>query len=171
MFNKIFNDTEILIEFSIICGLTIIASLLFDRYLNHYLSGRTSTLNNDPTNFYFFKHLFKAIIYLIGFGWALLTLPITKTYGHSLLAGAGVTTLIAGFASQQALSNIVSGVFILIFKPFRINDLIEFQGKKGKVLEVNLHDTVLLDEFENKIIIPNSILSNGIITNFKNNIK
>ncbi len=167
MIQKILQDTETLVHFAIICGLTLLFSYFANLYLKRLILKKSNIIDSDPTNYVFFKHFATAIIYLFGFGWALLTLPIAKTYGHSLLAGAGVTTLIAGFASQQALSNIVGGIFILIFKPFRVNDYIEFQGKSGRVLEVNLHDTIILDDTQNRIIIPNTLLSNGIITNIK----
>ncbi|MBN9282956.1 MULTISPECIES: mechanosensitive ion channel domain-containing protein [Flavobacterium] len=167
MIDTVLSDTETLIRFAIICGATLLFSYFFNLYLKRLILKKSGIIDNDPTNYVFFKHFATAVIYLFGFGWALLTLPIAKTYGHSLLAGAGVTTLIAGFASQQALSNIVGGIFILIFKPFRVNDYIEFQGKSGRVMEVNLHDTIIQDDAGNTIVIPNTLLSNGIITNIK----
>ena len=161
MIDTVLSDTETLIRFAIICGATLLFSYFFNLYLKRLILKKSGIIDNDPTNYVFFKHFATAVIYL------LLTLPIAKTYGHSLLAGAGVTTLIAGFASQQALSNIVGGIFILIFKPFRVNDYIEFQGKSGRVMEVNLHDTIIQDDAGNTIVIPNTLLSNGIITNIK----
>jgi small conductance mechanosensitive channel len=92
-----------------------------------------------------------ATIYFVGFGWAFLTLPITKTFAHSLLAGAGASTLIIGFASKQVLSNMISGVFIIMNKPFKINDLIEIQGNHGKVIEIALHDTIIENEEDDRI--------------------
>jgi small-conductance mechanosensitive channel len=168
MMSNFLLDTKTIIEFSTIVVSTIVGGYLFDKYLNKIFLSKSSIIDADPTNYFFLKHLSKAIIYLLGFGWALLTLPITQTFGHSLLAGAGVTTIIAGFASQQALSNIVGGIFILMFKPFRLNDYIEFQGKQGVVVEVNLHDTIIEDDQQNKVVIPNMLISNGIITNYKN---
>ena len=65
------------------------------------------------------------------------------------------------------MSNILSGTFLIINKPFKINDIIEIQSNHGKVLELNLHDTIIEDEEGNKIIIPNSLISNGVIKNKK----
>jgi small conductance mechanosensitive channel len=71
-----------------------------------------------------------------------------------------------GFASQKAFSNIISGVFILIFKPFRISDIIEFSdGKMGEVEEITLRHTVIRNFENRRIIIPNSIISDETIVN------
>lgn len=84
-----------------------------------------------------------------------------------MLAGAGILAVVVGFASQQALSNIVAGVFIVIFKPFRVNERIIMKegAYAGVVEDITLRHTVIRD-FENKrIIIPNSVISSEIIVN------
>ncbi|HAI39544.1 MAG TPA: mechanosensitive ion channel protein MscS, partial [Maribacter sp.] len=87
----------------------------------------------------FINHIVTAVIYIIGIAVALVQIPELKLMGHSLLAGAGVLSLIAGLASQQALSNIMSGILIVIFKPFRINDKITIRGSfTGTVEDINL---------------------------------
>jgi small conductance mechanosensitive channel len=56
-------------------------------------------------------------------------------------------------------------VLLLLFKPFKIGDIIEAQGKKGVVSEVQIFTTIVVTEDNRIIIIPNSMLSNGIIEN------
>ena len=57
---------------------------------------------------------------------------------------------IIGFASQKAFSNIISGIFILIFKPFRVKDTIEFlDSTKGVVEEITLRHTIIRN-YENR---------------------
>ncbi|WP_223255546.1 mechanosensitive ion channel family protein [Flavobacterium sp. LM4] len=81
------------------------------------------------------------------------------------MAGACVISLVAGLASQQALSNIVSGIFLVIFKPFKINDKITIDKFVDTVEDINLRQVVLKDAENNRIIIPNSVISNQIIIN------
>jgi len=88
-----------------------------------------------------------------------------KTVGHSLLAGAGILSLVAGLASQQALSNIMSGFLIVLFKPFKINDRITFNNYTGTVEEINLRQVVLRDLENNRVIVPNSVISSQVIVN------
>lgn len=160
---KVFTDPDSIILFLVIIGLTIIFAILLGKYLQRLITQRTKDHQVDITGFIFLKHMLVTTVYFLGFGWALLTLPITRTFAHSLLAGAGVTTLILGFASQQIFSNLFSGIFIVLNRPFKINDIIEFQESKGKVIEISLNATVLQDENGDKIIIPSSaILSEKI---------
>ena len=165
---KLLSDTESLIIFGVIVVATIIAVSVTGKFFQKMLRKKTASDEMDMTSFFFIKHIISATMYLFGFGWALLTLPISKNFAHSLFAGAGLTTLILGFASQQILGNLISGFFLIIRRPFRINDIIEIQGNKGRVIEIDLHATTIEDEKKDLITIPNSILSNGIIRNVKN---
>ena len=71
------------------------------------------------------------------------------------------------FASQAAFSNIVSGIFIVIFKPFRVSDIVRISNLySGTIEDITLRHTVIRD-FENKrLIIPNSVISTETIHNF-----
>ena len=156
------SDTEALILFGVIIVATIIVASIVNRYFLRRLTKRKIELNIDMTSFLFIKHLIVLTIYFVGVGWSLLILPVTKGFAHSLLAGAGATTLIIGLASQQLLSNLMSGIFIILNKSFKINDIIEIQGNKGKVIEINWHDTVIENENKETVVIPNSLISNGL---------
>jgi small-conductance mechanosensitive channel len=92
--------------------------------------------------------------------------PSVRAFAVGLFAGAGILAVIIGFASQQAFSNMVSGIFIVIFRPFRVGDWIKIgTDKSGIVADITLRHTVIRD-FENKrIIIPNSVISSEIIIN------
>jgi len=160
---RIFSDSESLIIFLIIIALTIISATLLSNYLQRLIVKKTKGHQMDITSFIFIKHMVVATVYFLGFGWALLTLPITRTFAHSLLAGAGATTLILGFASQQIFSNLFSGIFLVLNKPFKIDDIIEFQGSKGRVVEISLNATIIQDDNGDKIIIPSAtILSDKV---------
>lgn len=153
---RIFIDSESLVFFLGIIGITLVFALFIGKYLQRLIIEKTKDHQVDVTSFVFLKHMVVAIVYFLGFGWALLTLPITRTFAHSLLAGAGATTLILGFASQQIFSNLFSGIFLVLNKPFKINDTIEFQGSKGRVVEISLNATIIQDDNGDKIIIPSS---------------
>jgi small-conductance mechanosensitive channel len=120
---------------------------------------------NDPTNYQFLRHAITALIYIVGFSIAIYSMPNLRALASSLLAGAGILAVAIGFASQQALSNIISGVFIIVFKPFRVNDRVKLRDMIGIIEDITLRHTVIRD-FENKrIIIPNSLISEEIIVN------
>ncbi|PAM95216.1 mechanosensitive ion channel protein MscS [Flavobacterium sp. IR1] len=159
------NDFKIGIIIAIIALTTIFLGAVTDKVLRYFLYRKQSNKEYDATGFKFLKHLIITVIYILGFAFALIQIPEFKIIGHSFLAGAGVISLVAGLASQQALSNIVSGIFLVIFKPFRINDKITINNFVGIVEDINLRQVVLKDAENNRIIIPNSVISNQIIVN------
>ncbi|MCI5081324.1 MAG: mechanosensitive ion channel family protein [Saprospiraceae bacterium] len=145
---------------------TIIIATLFNRLFGLWLRKSAILLKNDPTNYKFLRHAITALIYLVGIGWALWTLPSFQAVAGSLLTGAGILAVVAGFASQHALSNIMSGIFIIIFKPFRVNDRLRIRDTMNGVVEdITLRHTVIRDLENKRIIIPNSVMSDEIIVN------
>ena len=159
------KDFRIAIIIGIIAVTTIILGAVTEKVLRYFLYRKLTDKEYDATGFRFLKHLIITVIYILGFAFALIQIPEFKIIGHSFLAGAGVISLVAGLASQQALSNIVSGIFLVIFKPFRINDKITINNFVGTVEDINLRQVVLKDAENNRIIIPNSVISNQIIVN------
>jgi len=159
---NLLTDTEALIIFGVIIVATIIVASIVNRYILRKLTKRKIEQQIDVTSFIFIKHLIVLTIYFVGVAWGLLILPITKSFAHTILAGAGATTLIIGLASQQLLSNLMSGIFIILNKSFKINDIVEIQGNRGKVIEINWHDTIIEIENKDTVIIPNSLISNGL---------
>lgn len=150
---------------SLILFCTFLLGTVVDEILKRFLYKGLTHKAFNITGFKFLKHLIITIIYILGASFALVQIPEFKIIGHSLLAGAGVISIIAGLASQQALSNIMSGIFLVIFKPFRINDHITINNFTGTVEDINLRQVVLKDAENNRIIIPNSVISNQIILN------
>jgi len=81
----------------------------------------------------------------------------------AIIAAAG---LAVGLALQGSLGNFAGGVLIMIFKPFKLGDLIEAQGEIGGVKEISIFTTKLIGLSNKEIIIPNGNLSNGNIVNY-----
>lgn len=90
-------------------------------------------------------------------------LGVETTSFAAILAAAG---LAIGLALQGSLGNFAGGVLIMIFKPFKIGDLIEAQGEIGVVKEIEIFTTKLTGLSNKEIIIPNGSLSNGNIVNY-----
>ena len=90
-------------------------------------------------------------------------LGVETTSFAAILAAAG---LAIGLALQGSLSNFAGGALIMIFKPFKIGDLIEAQGEIGAVKEIEIFTTKLIGLSNKEIIIPNGALSNGNILNY-----
>jgi len=84
----------------------------------------------------------------------------------SFIAVLGAAGLAVGLALQGTLQNFAGGVMILLFKPYEVGHFIEAEGYMGTVNEIQIFTTVLTTPDNRKVIIPNSPLATGSITNF-----
>ncbi|MEM1135805.1 MAG: mechanosensitive ion channel domain-containing protein [Bacteroidota bacterium] len=84
----------------------------------------------------------------------------------SFVAVLGAAGLAVGLALQGTLSNFAGGVLLLLFRPYKIGDLIETQGRLGVVKEVQIFTTILATPDNKMAIIPNGAIMNGEIINF-----
>jgi small conductance mechanosensitive channel len=153
--------------FSVIVILSaILISSVLRKFLNHFINRYSALIKADPTNFSFVKNSVSLLIYTAAVIIIFYKIPSLRALGTAMFAGAGIIAAIIGFASQKAFSNIISGIFILIFKPFRVGDTVEFGGtKKGIVEEITLRHTVIKDYENRRILVPNSIISDDTIIN------
>ncbi|MDC3250227.1 mechanosensitive ion channel [bacterium] len=100
---------------------------------------------------------------------ALLFISVASMLGvatTSFVAVLGAAGLAVGLALQGSLSNFAGGVLVMIFKPYRVGDLIEAQGQIGVVKEVQIFNTILVSPQNKRVIIPNGLASNGTVTNY-----
>ena len=84
----------------------------------------------------------------------------------SFVAILGAAGLAIGLALRESLSNFAGGVIVLIFRPFKVGDLIEAGAFLGTIKEIQIFSTVLNTADNKTIVLPNSILANGAITNY-----
>lgn len=150
--------------------LIIIGAAIITR-VSRWLIGKSYMANSkrlriDKTRSRFFQNAISLIIWILAIGTVISLIPRLKHLAVTLFASAGILIAIAGFAAQQAFSNIISGVFIVMFRPFRVGDMIKVGTLEyGIVEDITLRHTVIIN-FENKrIIIPNSVVSSDSITN------
>ena len=123
-------------------------------------------LNVDPTHYSFFKNAVDMIILVIALIIIFRSIPALRTFGTTLLTGAGILAAIVGFASQSAFSNIVSGLFLVIFKPFSVGDRVRIGTLySGDVEDITLRHTVIKDFENRRVVIPNAVISNEVIIN------
>ncbi len=102
----------------------------------------------------------KITLIIFGFVTALGTLGINVS---ALVAGLGLTGFALGFALKDTISNLLSGVLILLYRPFEIGNRIKVSGYEGIVISIDLRYTEL-DSEGNKVLIPNSKLFTDPIT-------
>ena len=85
----------------------------------------------------------------------------------SVLTAVGVGSLVIALALQDTLSNLVSGFLLLIAKPFKTGDWIEFDGIDGRVIEQNWWSVRLKSNLGRQFLVPNGTLAKATINNFE----
>ena len=165
MWNPDKNWEQILFIIGVILG-GFIASRILRVIVGRFFKKAALKLNVDPTHYSFFKNAVDMIITLITLIIIFRSIPALRSFGTTLLTGAGILAAIVGFASQQAFSNIVSGLFLVIFKPFSVGDRVKIGTTySGDVEDITLRHTVIKDFENRRVVIPNSVISNEVIIN------
>ena len=101
--------------------------------------------------------------------WTILIVMVLSRLGVNvgpIIAGLGVTGFILGFAFQESLGNLASGMMIAINEPFKVGDFVEMANLSGTVKEVSIMATVLATGDNKKIVVPNKSAWGGPITNY-----
>ncbi len=143
--------------------LTLIIGLWIIKRVGKVLDRVMSARKSDPTLTRFLHSLFDIMFK------ALLLISVASMVGietTSFVAILGAAGLAVGLALQGSLSNFAGGVLILIFKPFKVGDVVEAAGVTGSVKEIQIFNTILNTPDNKRIIVPNGVLSNNTITNY-----
>ena len=163
-------DNKLLTEYglrALVVLCIILSTFIVARFVKKLMLKKKKFIKVDTTQYKFLAHFLSGVIYFFGLILAIYSIPSLRGLSVSIFAGSGVLAIIIGFASQQALSNIVSGIFIAIFKPIGIGDRIKLEGKSffGVVEDITLRHTVIRTIEHKRIIIPNSVMNNEILEN------
>lgn len=128
---------------------------LFDRY--------SSSKKLDQGVMSFLSSLLKIVLRAVLFIMAATYLGVPNTSFIAILSSVG---LAVSLGLQGSLGNFAGGLMLLTFHPFRVGDYIQTDQAAGTVTSINILYTQL-NTFDNKlVIVPNSVLSNGVVTNY-----
>jgi small-conductance mechanosensitive channel len=120
----------------------------------------------ETTRLRMVRRLVVAAILFVGIGLALLQMPQVGTLARGMLASAGITALIVGFAARTVLANLVSGVLIAFSQPVRIGDYVLVDGIFGTVEEIRLTYSYIRTPDNRRIVIPNEQFASKVIQNY-----
>jgi small-conductance mechanosensitive channel len=123
----------------------------------------------DRTTVSFLQQITTAMIWIIMLILYAHLIPVLRSMGTALLAGASVASVVIGLAAQSTLGNLVAGVSITIYKPFRLGDTLQIAAPTGTdigVVEfISLGYTTLRAPDGRLIVVPNSIAASQVTIN------
>ncbi len=143
----------------------LVAAWLLWKALDRLLSAVFTRAEVDITAASFIRTLSKAALFIVGSLTALDQLGVDTT---SILASLGVVGLTLGFAAQDTLSNIISGLFIFWDRPFVLGDLVELDGEYGRVERITLRSTRLVTPDGRMFAIPNKVAAGAKVASYTN---
>ena len=154
------------IKYGIVTVLLFVLAFIFSRITKRAIRLTTRKLDLDPTTTSFLSNAISFLFYLAALIILFFIIPSLKSLGVTLFAGASIATALILFASQQAFSNIINGIFLVIFKPFRVGDILKVGNMNNGVVEdITLRHTVIRDFENRRVVIPNSQIGSDILIN------
>ena len=152
---------EVLAILAILAGAWFAArvvSFLVDIGLDRY---RTDVADNRAarrvrTQILVIRRLAVAVIVIVALASILLTFPPARAAGASLLASAGIVSIIAGVAAQSTLGNVIAGVQLAFSGAIRVDDVVVADGQWGRIEEITLTYVVVHVWDDRRLVLPST---------------
>ena len=150
--------------------LFIVLAMLFSRILRaavHAAMARQGQI--DRTTMSFVQQFGSALIWVIMLILYAHLIPMLRSMGTALLAGASVASVVIGLAAQSTLGNLVAGISITIYKPFRLGDTLQVATPTGTEIGIveliSLGYTTLRAPDGRLVVLPNSVAASQVVLN------
>ena len=144
----------------------IVAATLAGRAVRlaiHRSLDKTERAGADPTGIRFLGQLANLGVYIFAFLIYSHIVPALHNLGTAWLTSMGVVSVVLGLAAQSTLGNLISGISLVLYRPFKIGDLLQVSCPTGVeigvVESINLGTTVLRTADDRRVIVPNSIMA------------
>jgi small conductance mechanosensitive channel len=120
----------------------------------------------DQTVVRYIMRLKNLIIFLIAIFIYASLVPSLKALVGTMIAGAGITALVLGFAAKSTLANLISGLSLAIYRPFHIGDIVTIENEYGTVEDITLRHTIVRTWEYKRLIIPNEKIDSMTLINY-----
>ncbi|WP_297336399.1 mechanosensitive ion channel family protein [Algoriphagus sp.] len=154
-----------LLKITSIAILILLAFFFIANYFQKFFKSKLVKRMDDPLLANFLSVIFRLIILLIGFMIVFRVVGLTGVVS-GLLAGAGITAFVIGFALKDIGENFLAGILLAFKRPFRVGDIVDINGINGKVIMLNLRDTQVKTPDGKDVFIPNASIIKNPLTNF-----
>ena len=135
----------------------ITAAYILTRYVAHAMNN-TARFKDNMTAVYLIRDIICAIIYFIAL------MIILQYFGINLagtLLSLGIVGIAVSLAAKDLISNLFSGIILILSRSIKVGDTISINDKKGYIEKISLRSTIVVDDYGIKNNIPNSILTNN----------
>jgi small conductance mechanosensitive channel len=147
----------------ILTGAIVFAVFFIIAWMGRRIIAYTATrVNADTGVVLLLSRVFYTVVLILGLLTALPTMGLDVS---ALIAGLGLTGFALGFALKDVLSNLLSGIMLLIYRPFNIGDQIKMGEYEGTITTIRIRDTLVRAYDGRTIVIPNTKLITEVVVN------
>ncbi len=167
-----FEANTNLIHAAIIFATALVVAKLVDLIVTRNVKRVTGRLSRDElsqatvTRLRLVRRLVATAIVLVGLGLALAQIDQLRPLANTLLASSAVLGIAVGLAARGPLANGVAGMMLATVQPFRIGDVIEWDGNRGRVEDITLTYTFVRLPSGHRLVVPNEAIASGPLENY-----
>ena len=151
---------------------SLLAAWLVGRALRlaiHRYLDKAERAGADPTGIRFLGQLASVGVYIFAFMVYSHIIPDLQHLGTAWLTSMGLVSVVVGLAAQSTLGNLISGISLVLYRPFKVGDQLQVSGPKGvetgMVESINLGTTILRTADDRRLVIPNNTMASQVIIN------
>jgi small-conductance mechanosensitive channel len=165
-------DPETLLGAAVLAVLVFLACALASRLLGRIMqrsSGLMARLAHgqvDETMLRYAQRIKTMAIYLAGGVLFASLVPGLRLLLGTVVASAGITAVVMGFAAKSALANLISGLSLAFYRPIRIGDKVSIEGEYGTIEDITLRHTIVRTWEAKRLIIPNEKIDQMSLVNY-----
>ena len=165
MIDQLFLIATIALGAWLVCALALV---LEDGALNRYTIDRPDNriARRVRTQVLILRRLAMVIVIVLAVGAILLTFPGAQAVGTSVLASAGVVSIVAGLAAQSTLSNVFAGMQIAFSDAVRVDDVVIVEGEWGRIEEITLTYVVVHIWDDRRMVLPSTYFTSKPFQNW-----
>jgi small conductance mechanosensitive channel len=159
-------DPDTWLGAAILALIFLLAAMLAGRAVRltiHRYLDKAERAGADPTGIRFLGLLANVVVYIFAFLFYSHIIPALQHLGTAWLTSMGVLSVVLGLAAQSTLGNLISGISLVLYRPFKLGDRIQVPGptgtETGVVESINLGYTVLRTNDERRLVIPNNTMA------------
>ena len=156
----------------VVIALAWLVGSIFNVIIHRSLD-RAEAAGSDSTSIRFLGQLTRVVVYILAFALYAYVVPSLHTLGTAWLASVGLFSVVIGLATQSTLSNLIAGISVILYRPFRIGERIQVTTPAGPeiglVESIDLGYTTLRAPDGRRVVLPNSLVASQTNINFSRN--
>ena len=165
------TPTGALFYAAVFIALAHFASRLVHAAFNRAIQ-RDTQLLLDQTVLQFLSQFVRVVIYILAIIFYVHLIPQLNHLGTALLTSVSVVSVVIGLAAQPTLGNLISGIALVLYRPFNVGDKVQISAPTGvettTVERLTLGYTILRTQDNRRIIVPNNLMASQVVVNVTN---